>query len=271
MKLLKTDIKAAIKELELSKKVICIHSSYRSFGGVENGPQAIIDAFLEEECTIVVPTFSAVYNVKPPKEQWIQRNGCNFDYLKDWGKNSIYSVDSNEVNDTMGIIPRLILRMEERKRGNHPLNSFTAIGPFAKKIIGSQTPLNVYAPIREIGNLDGYFILIGVDLTRLTAIHYAEQLAGRRLFRRWANGQNGLPIQAEVGSCSAGFNNFEQQVETIERRKYVGNSLCRVFQSNELINIITEEIRSNPKVTHCGNKDCERCRDIIAGGPILYS
>lgn len=269
MKLLKADIKKAIRELGLNKKVVCFHSSYRSFGEVDNGPQTIIEAFLEEECTLLVPTFSAIYNVIPPKDQWIQRNGCNYGNLKDIGKNLTYSVDSNEINDTMGIIPKLILHMEERKRGSHPLNSFTAIGPLADNLIKGQNPLDVYAPIREIAKLNGYFVLMGVDLTRLTAIHYAEELAGRRLFRRWANNGDGVPMQVAVGACSQGFNNFEQQVKTIENRSIVGHSTWRVFPSQELINVITKEIHSNPEVTRCGNIDCERCRDIVAGGPVL--
>jgi aminoglycoside 3-N-acetyltransferase len=46
-----------VKELGLEKgDVVLVHSSFKSFGGVEGGPQTVIDALLEvlgEEGTLV--------------------------------------------------------------------------------------------------------------------------------------------------------------------------------------------------------------------------
>ena len=48
------------KDLGLEKgDVVLVHSSYKSFGGVEGGPQTVIDALLSilgEEGTLIVPT-----------------------------------------------------------------------------------------------------------------------------------------------------------------------------------------------------------------------
>lgn len=44
-----------------SGDVLLVHSSYKSFGGVEGGPQTVIDAIrsiLTDEGTLIVPTFN---------------------------------------------------------------------------------------------------------------------------------------------------------------------------------------------------------------------
>ena len=50
------------KKLGLSKgDVLLVHSSYKSFGGIEGGPQTVIDAIrsiLTDEGTLIVPTFN---------------------------------------------------------------------------------------------------------------------------------------------------------------------------------------------------------------------
>ncbi len=106
-----------------------------------------------------------------------------------------------------------------------------------------------------------------MGLTRMTALHYAEKEAGRRLFIRWAAGKNRLVRRVRVGSCSDGFGNFDPVLAPIEKKQQVGESLWRLFPMKETIKLASEAIRSNPPMTHCGDPDCERCRDALAGGP----
>ena len=41
----------------LEDSVVCLHSSFKSFGKVENGPNTIIDGFLDNHVTLLCPTF----------------------------------------------------------------------------------------------------------------------------------------------------------------------------------------------------------------------
>lgn len=51
-------IEDVIKELGLANKEVCIHSSMKTFGDeIEGDATSIIDAFLEQNCTVMVPTF----------------------------------------------------------------------------------------------------------------------------------------------------------------------------------------------------------------------
>ena len=67
----------AIRQLALEHRPVCIHSSLRSFGGIDGGPRTIIDAFLTEGATIIVPTFSWQFSAIPPNDQRPQRNGAD--------------------------------------------------------------------------------------------------------------------------------------------------------------------------------------------------
>ena len=108
-------------------------------------------------------------------------------------------------------------------RGDHPLNSISALGPEAKELIAAQEPLDVYGPYRRAYERGGYLLLIGVDLTKATPLHFSEQVAGRNSFRRWALGEDGEILEVEIGSCSNGFGKFDGVVADIETERSRGD------------------------------------------------
>lgn len=129
--------------------------------------------------------------------------------------------------------------------------------------------MDVYAPLRELAECGGFVVLMGVSLDRMTLIHLAEEQAGRTLFRRWANDRNGEPAAAAVGGCSEGFGKFQPVLESCARRMVVGESGWTVYPASDALSLATEAIRSNPEITHCGNRECDRCNDAVQGGPFL--
>jgi aminoglycoside 3-N-acetyltransferase len=166
----------------------------------------------------------------------------------------------------MGRLPEAVLNMEERVRGDHPLCSFAAAGPFAAELIKTQKPMDVYAPLRELALFEGYFLLMGVNLTKLTAIHLAEQMAGRNMFIRWANGKDGKVIPAECGGDSEGFEKLAPYAAAAEKKVKCGESPWRVFDSGKLLKSAARGIILQPAITHCGKKECIRCDDMVKGG-----
>jgi aminoglycoside 3-N-acetyltransferase len=266
-------IRAAIRELGLAGLPLEVHSSLSSFGRVEGGPATVVDALLAEGCTVVVPTFtSPTYLVEPLDAMRPERNGIDYETPdgRAGGANRVFTPESNEVNSTMGAIPAEVLARPERVRGSNPLCSFAALGPLADRV-REQRPLDVYAPLRILAAKDGWALLIGVDLRSLTLLHLAEEKAGRRLFRRWANGPDGKPMEVEVGSCSQGFLNFEPILAPLARETVVGESQWRAFPMREALAAASDAIRANPGITHCGDADCLRCMDAVAGGPRVSS
>jgi aminoglycoside 3-N-acetyltransferase len=196
------------------------------------------------------------------------RNG--FDYGATYpspGTARIFTPTSTDIAPTMGALPSAVLARPDRVRGNHPLNSFAALGPNADSLVEPQRPLDVYAPLRILAAREGFVLLIGVGLDRMTLLHLAEETAGRTLFRRWANGPDGRPMEAEVGSCSNGFGSFEPILAPLAHETCVGAATWRVFPARDTVAAAAAAIREHPELTDCEDAHCLRCRDAVAGGP----
>jgi len=269
----KKEISGAILQLGLKDKCVCLHSSMKSFGDeVKGGADDIIDSFLDNGCTLLVPTFSYNYILRPPENSRPAQNGYDYDNpLPDWGRDLVFLPENDGLSKSdMGAIPSAVLEYEERIRGNHPICSFTAIGPYAKELVKGQAPMDVYAPLRELALFHGFILLMGVGLNRMTAIHLAEQMAGRNMFIRWANNPQKQVVEAETGGCSEGFGGLEPYITGLDKRVAVGNSLWRAFDTGMFLKKAARVIILKPEITHCGDENCIRCNDAIKGGVVQF-
>jgi len=160
----KEDIKVALRKLGLKKgDSVGVHSSLRSFGHVEGGADAVIDALLEivgEEGNIVMSTHSAnLVEVQRTPEEIAMGVSWLF-------KISPYDPEKTPV--TTGIIPETFRKRKGVVRGSHPSHSVAALGPRARELSEGW---------HRLLQLDGYILLIGVGLDRCTAMHLAEKHA----------------------------------------------------------------------------------------------
>jgi aminoglycoside N3'-acetyltransferase len=265
------DIRTAVRELELDGQSVCLHTSVRSFGPLEQGAHTIVDAFLAEGCTLLVPTFAhGVFGIRPPPDMRPVRNGWDYSQT-DIGNpphDRVFDRSTRAVDESMGALPHVLVRRPDRVRGNHPLSSFSAIGPGAAELVHGQSPFDPYAPLRAVAERGGSVVLLGVDLNRMTLIHEAERTAGRTGFRRWVNGADGTTAMVESGGCSEGFGEFEPVLAPCRREVVVGRSRWQVFPARVALERATEAIERDPGITHCGLR-CDRCDDAVAGGPIV--
>lgn len=265
------DLQKALRSLDLSGQSVCVHASLRSFGYVEGGAETVVRAFLEEGSTLMVPAFSWDYAVPPPAELRFPRNGWNYEAYagSTAGLGRVYTPASQEIDRDMGAIAAAVVRHPGQIRGDHPLCSFAAVGLQAESLIAGQRPLDVYAPLVALANVGGIILLMGVGLNHLTLVHAAEKAAGRVLFRRWANGPTGEARAVEAGGCSEGFEQLTPVLAPLEQTFWVGSSFWRVFLAQAALTALTMALRQEPSLTRCDDPGCERCRDGIAGGPLL--
>ncbi len=248
---------------------VCLHASMRS---MHTGTDAdeLIDLLLRRDCTLLVPSFTYFLETLPPLFDRPSRNGMNYPVVDTPAAvTGIFDPSSPQLSTrAMGALVTRILARPERIRGNHPLNSFTALGPMAGELISPQDWTDVYAPLRALNAMDGVLLLIGTDLTSLTFVHYAEQLAGRSLFIRWAVTADIETAAARVGSCSRAFNQLEPSIEHLGQKFTLCGADCRLFKAAEVLPVLVQTILQQPEITRCADQDCLRCRDAIAGGPI---
>lgn len=265
------DMRQALRGLGLSGRAVCLHSSLRSFGHVVGGAVAVIRAFLDEGCTLLVPTFSSAFEVAPPPHLQFERNGWDYNAYRAPRRSPerAYTPEATEIDRDMGAIPAAVVAWPGRVRGNHPLDSFTSVGPRAGELIAGQAPLDVYAPLTALIRMDGFVLLMGVGFEKITLLHLAEKEAGRALFLRWANDAHGRPIAVEVGGCSEGFGRLEPHLRHAVRRLGVGRSSWTLLPAGQALAYAAAAISANPRITHCGVGSCERCNDAVEGGPIL--
>lgn len=268
------DFVKAINTLGIEGSEVCIHSSMQSFGvEISCGIEGIVNAFLNQKCTIMVPTFSDMYEAKPIKKYMPERNGAgdySYFYEKDYVNTEPFDVTSKEISvEDMGVFAKLVLEREESVRGNHPLNSFTSLGRLAPRLVSCQTNNDVYAPLRQLCDDDGYVLLIGVSLKAATIIHYAEQVAGRVPFIRWSYNKENSVIPVFAGGCSEAFDNFSDVLSSFAKKVKVANSEWICYKASDIVKICSALIKSNSHITHCGDRYCERCNDAVCGGPVI--
>ena len=269
MKVTVQDVIEGARLAGLANLPIFVHSSLSSFGCVENGADTIIDGLLQSGCTVVVPAFTSDFELQSPPERHLVRNAWNYDDQPLNVRSDIFDPLRNYVSPGMGLISSTLVGRRNRMRGSHPTNSMAALGPLAKEIVCGQTFLDVYAPIQKLADLEGKFLLMGVGLTALTAIHLAEKFSGRELFRRWAKGPSGQLNEIAVGSCSMGFDSLNDSVSSIESNLKVGASSWRILPAMPALRCFTDAISRDPYITSCGRPACGRCTDSIAGGPVI--
>lgn len=263
-------LRQAIQAAGLSGKPVCAHTSLSSFGFIEGGAAALVDAYLDEGCTLLVPAFVYGSMIPMPKHcPYVQNGGVTAaEEDPDLSQVPIYDPASNEISSSLGILPREVLSRPERVRGMHPINALAALGPLAETLIARQTYREVYGPYAAAAELGGAIALMGVGLTRCTPIHWAEQCAGQTLFVRWSLDANRQVVECSVGSCSEGFERFAPVVAPYERRYTVGKSLWRVLPLAESMRAVSEALRARPDAAHCDKPDCPSCNDKAKGGLI---
>lgn len=263
----------AIDRLGLENQSVCIHTSMRSFADqLESGAEGLLQSFLKKGCTVMVPAFSDMYEANPVAPYMPEQNGAgDYSYfLNQQYQDKIYDTASRKVTvEEMGIFPKVVLQTTGCVRGGNPLNSFAAVGEQAARLVKTQTARDVYAPIQQLYEDDGWVLLMGVGLDSATAIHYAEQIAGRKPFIRWAKNSRGKTVPVSAGGCSDGFPRMDALLRPLEKTVQVGESLWRCFRVRQLVDQCVKIIREQPQLTHCGDPDCGRCNDALLGGPIL--
>lgn len=264
----------AIYSFGLQNAAVCIHTSMRSFGDeIEGGADGLAETFLESGCTVLVPTFSDIYEEKPVPGLMPPQNGAgdySFFLSQTCDPAQIFTPASNAITvEEMGLFPYYMLHRADRQRGNHPLNSFAAVGREAERLIAQQNARDVYAPLEALCASGGYVLLMGTGLESATILHYAEQCAGRTPLIRWANDRAGNVMPVSAGSCSDGFEKLRPYLAEEEKCVTVGESLWRCYRAAQMVEICARIIRENPQITHCSDPSCSRCNDAILGGPQL--
>lgn len=147
----------ALRTLGVRKdSVIIVHSSLKSFGHMEGGAEAVVDAFMEvvTEGTLIFPSFN---------------HGAPYD------RGEVF--DIRKTPTTNGAIPDAFWRRPGVKRSMNPTHAFAVYGKDAEKIASAHETapaVGVGSPLDYLYKNDGSVVLLGVCYNRNTFHHYVE-------------------------------------------------------------------------------------------------
>lgn len=252
------ELKSAFQELALSDKPVIVHSSLKRFGPIEGGAETVVQALLDTTNGLIIPAFTYLTMVTP--EVGPPNNGITYGEDRDLNKMVVSFHKDLQPDKMMGSLSRKFLNFEGSSRTAHPILSFGGIG--VDFVLNTQTLFEPLAPIGALAEQDGWVILINVDHSVNTSIHYAEKLAGRKQFLRWAMMEDRIVECPGFPGDSTGFNAIEEYVSADTRFVQVGNAMIQAISLERLFAVVQGLIKKNPLALLCQQDDCERCNAI---------
>ena len=258
-----TDLRTALFKLGLSHTPVIAHASLRSFGEVVGGADAVLRALLDSVWALLMPTFTYATMITP--EVGPPNNGIAYGTETDLNRMAEPFRRDMSADKQMGIIPETLRRHSRARRTAHPIQSFA--GVYADKFLAAQNLQNPLGPIGALVEADGWVLLLGVDHTVNTSIHYGEKLAGRRTFTRWALLPDRIIECPGFPGDSAGFEAIAPDLTNVTRTVKAGDAVIQAMPIRALMHAVTERIHGDPLALLCTRPDCLRCnsvRDSIA-------
>jgi aminoglycoside 3-N-acetyltransferase len=253
-----TDLRTALFKLGLSHTPVIAHASLRSFGEVDGGAETVLRAVLDSVWSLIMPTFTYKTMITP--EVGPPKNAITYGSEHDLNRMAEPFHPEMPADRQMGVIPETLRRHPRARRTTHPIQSFAGI--YADKFLAVQTMQDPLGPIHALVEADGWVLLLGVDHTVNTSIHYAEKLAGRRTFTRW-----GL-LPDRVVECpgfpgdSSGFEAIAPDLTSITRTVSVGKATIQAVPLRPLVAAVEERLLADPLALLCSRPHCLRCNAV---------
>ncbi len=253
------DIVTGLRQLNLGReKPVIAHASLSAFGDVRGGADTILGALLMTVDSLMMPAFT--YKTMLTPETGPENNGIVYGSGKDRNRMAEFFKPDMPADMMMGVIAETFRRHEGVKRSNHPILSFAGLN--VDTALQAQTLEEPLAPIGALEKQDGWVVLIGVDQTTNTSIHYAERLMGRRQFTRWALTREGIKECPGFPGCSQGFQQVDPLLKGITRRAQIGKADVRAVRLQPMVEIVSGFLRNDPLAMLCGDSHCERCNAV---------
>lgn len=263
----KTALIKAFRRLGASGAPVVVHSSLSSFGHVAGGGKTVVESLMTVFPTIMMPAFSWEANAPPPLNERPETNGCDYSFYDNWERQEVrFLVEEAGIETSMGIIAREFLKFPGVVRSDHPWHSWAAWGRDSAWLVQHHPWSSTNLPLEKLEEISGYVLLLGVDLRSCTAVHVAEERAGRRPFYRWMRDRDGVVKRVRASGCAKGFQNLFPDCADLFEQDYLGNCRLLCAYLPALLERLVDVILDNPQRTMC-SVNCIRCRDSIRGGP----
>ena len=239
---------------------VIAHASLSAFGAVSGGAEVVVGAMLAVFDRVMMPAFT--YKTMLTPEAGPPDNGLDYGSQRDLNRMAEFFEPDMPCDRLIGAVAEAMRRHSLAWRSPHPILSFAGID--LEDVLEAQSLEDPLAPIHELAAQEGYVLLLGVNHTANTSIHYAERLAGRAQFVRWALTPSGAVECPGFPGCSAGFEDIAPDLADISRKSLAGSAPIQAVPLGELLQCVQARIESDPAALLCASPDCLRCQAVRA-------
>ena len=253
------EISSGFKQLGLQQQQpVIVHASLSAFGEVKGGIATLLGAILGTFDAVMAPTFT--YKTMLIPESGPEKNGVAYGAGHDTNQMAESFRPDMPADRMMGSFAETLRIRPGTVRSIHPILSFA--GTHVDAALQAQTLLEPLAPIQVLADQGGWVLLLGTDHTVNTSIHYAEKLAGRKQFTRWALMPDRIVECPGWPGCSDGFNQAAPLLADVTREVTIGPALVQAIPLQSLCDILVGVIQKDPLALLCERVDCERCDEV---------
>jgi aminoglycoside N3'-acetyltransferase len=168
--LTQSDIETGLRNLSVQPGMMLeVHSSLRAFGYVQGGAETVIAALqntVGPQGAVVMPAFRLSRKLPLTQEDTALGITLKIRYLRE-----------GETSSDMGLIADTFRQMSDVCEGE---------GHFRVAAWGNDANVHAHAGFQHIINHGGYALLLGVNIYRLSAMHYVEEAMPAAVKARFA-------------------------------------------------------------------------------------
>ena len=253
------EVNSGLRSLGLDPaQPVIVHASLSAFGEVRGGAETLLGALLSSQRAVMMPAFTFKTMLIP--EDGPADNAFDYGRGRDQNLMAEFFKPDMPVDPALGGIAELLRRQPGAHRSLHPILSFSGIQ--VDTALATQTLAEPWAPIAALEEQVGWVLLMGVNHTCNTSIHYAELLAGRTQFTRWALTYDGVRECPGFPGCSNGFEKASVWLQNLTRRVQIGAAIVQALPLSAMIERIVAVIHKDPLSFLCDQPDCPRCNAV---------
>jgi aminoglycoside 3-N-acetyltransferase len=225
---------------------------------IRGGAETFLGVLLSSFQAVIMPAFTLQTMVIP--ETGPPDNGVIYGSARERNLEAKFFRPGLPVDPYLGTAAEALRIHPQSSRSNHPLLSFCGVN--AGRFLDAQTLAEPLAPVGALEQEGGWVILAGADHTMNVSIHWAEKLAGRKQFVRWALTPNEVVECPAFPGCSRGFNALAPRLETFARLARIGDLQLQAFPLKSLAAITRHWIETEPAALLCDREDCACCQSV---------
>jgi len=253
------DLVKSFRQLDLETRTpLMVHASLSSLGEVRGGTSALLAALIEISEQIMMPTFTYKSLLVPAVGP--ENNGICYGCGDENNFSAEFFYPDMPADPLMGELAEALRLHPRASRSSHPVLSFAGIE--VEQALNSQTLQEPLAPVRVLAQQGGWVLLVGVGHEKNVSIHYAESLAGRKQFTRWALTRRGVVECVSFPGCCKGFSQLDIYLEGMTRQVQVNGAKIRAIPIEPLVNLVVQQIKDDPYALLCTQSDCLLCNAV---------